>query len=169
MYSRKGQKDYSIAQALKTRDATAASASASGSLSAGSLSESRWWQRTAWLVLVFWTLVLSMVLCYHVVTASSSGSSAALEPRHHAMPLTLNGKLNALMFPSTPWDAILSYRICCRFPGGHMECPDAKEMECHVLRDQGPRISCPWLAPRLEGAKCTLYWVTAAAPTSPKS
>ena len=162
MASRKGQKEYSIAHAIKTRDAAAATTTRS-------LSESRWWQRTAWLVLVFWTLVLSMVLCYHVVTASSSSSSSSLlEPRHHAMPVTLSGKLNALMFPSTPWEAILSYRICCRFPGGHMECPDAKEMECHVLRDQGPRISCPWLAQRLEGIPCTLYWVTTTT-ASPKS
>jgi hypothetical protein len=123
--------------------------------------------RITWLLTLFWSLVLTLVLIMHVNDSSSITPTAAT--RHGHVAFTLSTKLNMALTELSSFDydnLLLSYRICCRFPGGHMECPDGREMECHLQRDSPARLACYWVATRLEGAQCTLYWVAAAASSA---
>jgi hypothetical protein len=123
--------------------------------------------RTLGLVVFFWTLVVTMAMCWHLLGANASAKDVSVVRQGH-MPVTLGAKLNVFIVDGPPYDTLLTYRVCCRFPGGHMECPSERDAECHVMRDQGPRLTCFWLAPRLEGAECVFYWVAAAVGAAVK-
>lgn len=124
----------------------------------------RWGKRIPWLVVCFWTLVLTLVVISHVMrtSATTTTTTAAATTTHGYQRFALITKLNALL-SGLSYDALLSYRVCCNMAGGHMECPSERDAECHVMRDEGPRLVCYWVAPRLEGASCVLYWVAVAS------
>lgn len=119
-----------------------------------------WGKRTPLLVICFWSAVLTLVIIAHL-----AAPTAAETVVHCYQRFVLNAKLNIPLVPPGPAYAdLLGFRICCAMPGGHMECPAGQDLECHVMRDEGPRLACYWMAPRLEGASCSIvYWSVAAA------
>lgn len=134
-----------------------------------------WSRRNARLVLAtffFWTLVLTLMVIHHMaVTTTTITMNGAAAPgshiRHGLQRFVLEARSNLLLTTALGsvgvFDRLVSYRLCCVMPGGQMECPDARELECHVLRDEGPRLTCYWVAPRLVGAHCVIYWAEASA------
>ena len=123
-------------------------------------------RRVPWLVGAFWAAVLTLALISHVMRSPDVPPPPNV--LHGYQHFTLAAKVNMLMPSAPPYTSLLSYRVCCQMAGGHMECPDAREAECQVMRDEGPRLACFWVAPRLEGATCVLYWVSARAlPLAP--
>ena len=113
-------------------------------------------KRIPWLVVCFWTLVLTLALIAHVMRTPEERDLIL----HGHQRFALKAKLNVpLPLGGRPYAALLSFQICCAMTGGHMECPAPQDVECNVMRDEGPRLECYWVAPRLEGASCVIYWV----------
>lgn len=117
-----------------------------------------WGRRTPLLVVCFWSAVLTLVLIAHLAVPIAAEAMV-----HGYQRFVLTAKLNMAVQGGPAYANLVNFHICCAMAGGHMECPSGQDLECHMMRDEGPRLTCYWMAPRLEGAACTIYWSAAAA------
>jgi hypothetical protein len=148
--------DFAIPRPV-VRDSNASSSSSSSPIWSRWLINGQRWRVTL-LLAIFWLVMLTLALLSHM-SASSSSSALRESASIGHQRFMLTDKLNLMLETSAPYDTFLTYRICCLFPGGHMECPDARELECHLVRDEGPRMSCYWIAPRLINLSCIItHW-----------